>query len=132
MRNLYLALVSIAIAGLAPACGDDGGADDDGDDTAGQRVLTLVLDQDDTPGSWGVTATPPGTTYHQNSQTISYDSGTVVTLTAVDAPAWPFLGWEGDLGGANASACTIQITMDVARTIEANLPLDSSSSSLCD
>lgn len=90
-----------------------------------QKVLTLNIAQEGVSGAWGVTATPPGTLYHGNTQTISYDAGTSVTLTGVSTPAWPFRGYTGDIGGQNGAQCSITITMDIDRTITASIPLDS-------
>jgi hypothetical protein len=86
-------------------------------------VLTLDIDEDNTQGTWGVTATPPGTTFHKTTQQVAYDAGTSVMLQAVTAPNWPFMGWTGDIDTADPTSCSITITMDVDRTITASIPL---------
>jgi len=58
-------------------------------------------------GSGSVTLDPPGGVY---------DQGSVVTLTAVPAAGWQFLGWSGDLSG---SANPAGITMNGNKNVTA-------------
>lgn len=46
-----------------------------------------------------------------------YDTGTVVTLTAVPEPFWQFSNWSGNLSGSNNPET---ITMDASKTVTAN------------
>jgi uncharacterized repeat protein (TIGR02543 family) len=60
-----------------------------------------------TSGSGNISLNPSGGTY---------DSGTVVTLTATPASGWQFAGWSGDLSG---STNPTTITMDANKTVTA-------------
>ncbi|MCB1182878.1 DUF1349 domain-containing protein [bacterium] len=62
--------------------------------------LTLV-------GTGVVTLDPPGGVYN---------TGTVVTLAAVDQPGWAFSGWSGDLTGATTPTT---LTMDADKAVTA-------------
>ncbi len=50
----------------------------------------------------------------------TYESGTVVTLTAVPAAGYRFVNWTGDVTGTDVS---IQVTMSAAKTVTANFEL---------
>lgn len=51
---------------------------------------------------------------------VTYDHGESVSVTANAAAGFQFSHWSGDIGGANASATTIFLTMDQDRSITAN------------
>jgi len=65
-----------------------------------QLILTA-----NTVGSGTVSLNPPGG---------SYNAGTVVTLTAIPASGWEFIGWSGDLSGSTNPAA---ITMNGNKTV---------------
>ncbi len=67
-----------------------------------QYTLTV-----DTEGQGDVSLNPTGGTY---------DEGTQVTLTAIEAPGWKFDHWEGDLSGDDNPAT---ITMNSDKTVTA-------------
>ncbi len=50
----------------------------------------------------------------------TYDHGESVSVTANAGTGFQFSHWSGDIGGANASATTISLTMDQDRSITAN------------
>ena len=51
-----------------------------------------------------------------SSKTDSYDSGTLIKLTAVSEEGWVFSGWSGDITSTDSE---IQISVDEAKTITA-------------
>ncbi|MFA7385534.1 MAG: hypothetical protein WCZ99_01150 [Candidatus Paceibacterota bacterium] len=66
-------------------------------------------------GIGGITSDPSGITCG-NDCSYSYESGTVITLTAITSPVSVFSGWSGACSG---SSTTCQITMNENKTVTA-------------
>lgn len=76
---------------------------------SGTPIQTFTLTTTATPsGSGNVTRSPSAT---------SYASGTVVTLTAVPASGFSFIGWSGAVTGSSSS---VNVTMDANKSVTAN------------
>ena len=69
-------------------------------------------------GSGSVTSSPAGIDCGGTCSN-SFDSGTLITLTATPSTGWRFAGWSGACGGAEV--CTV--SMDTARNIKATFAL---------
>jgi uncharacterized repeat protein (TIGR02543 family) len=68
--------------------------------------------------SLATTASPAaGGSVSRSINAASYNSGTVLTLTAAPASGYAFTGWSGDVSGTSAS---VNVTMDGNKTITAN------------
>ena len=67
-----------------------------------------------------VTAAGNGSVVKSPDQS-SYDYGTVVTLSAVPATGWHFVGWSGDASGATNP---LGVTMDADKAITATFAID--------
>ena len=73
--------------------------------------------------TYALTVTATNGTVTKSPNAASYESGTVVTLTAVPATGYLFTGWSGDLTG---TANTASITMNSAKSVTANFAATSS------
>ena len=76
------------------------------------------------PGQYNLTisSTTGGSVTVPGEGTYSYDTGAVVTVTAVPDTGYSFLNWSGNV--ANASAASTTITMDGNYSIVANFEAD--------
>jgi hypothetical protein len=87
------------------------------------RSLPARGGPDDT---WGyITADPPDLDYCDTDveETIEYPANTVVTLTATqDVSTWGFTNWNMP-DDSHPTTCTVQVTMDADKTVEAEFPL---------
>jgi hypothetical protein len=99
--------------------------------SAGGATFTLTLTSAPHRGTgttWGyIHADPPGQDFDktQDTSTVQYASGTVVTLTAHQSlSTWAFTGWDLP-GGGTATTCSTTVTMDADKTVTANFPLGS-------
>lgn len=80
--------------------------------TANFAPIQRTLSSNVSPaGTGSITASPDKATY---------DHGESVSVTANAGAGFQFSHWSGDIGGANASAATISLTMDQDRSITAN------------
>jgi uncharacterized repeat protein (TIGR02543 family) len=70
-----------------------------------------------------VTVAGSGTVTRNPNQPF-YDYGTVVTLGAVPATGWHFVGWSGDLSGATSPAT---VTIDGPKSVTATFAIDTHS-----
>lgn len=87
----------------------NGSSPDLGAVESGSTSTTFTLTTNSSPLNGGsVTRTPDAT---------AYNSGTVVTLTAVPASGYTFTGWSG---AASGTASTVTVTMDANKTVTAN------------
>ncbi|MDB9281437.1 NEW3 domain-containing protein [Halorubrum ezzemoulense] len=71
----------------------------------------------DTDGDGGLEVYPPG--FSTTSVDREYEEGTRVELTATPEPDSRFVEWTGDIGFADETDRTIEVTMDEARDITA-------------
>jgi len=71
----------------------------------------------DTDGDGGFEVYPPG--FSTTSVDREYEEGTSVELTATPGPDSRFVEWTGDIGFADETDRTIEVTMDEARDITA-------------
>jgi len=81
-------------------------------------------------GQFGLTTTSStgGSVTLPGEGTFTYDSGTVVNLTATPASGYEFVNWTGDVGTAgNVNAPSTTITMNGSCSIRANFEQESSS-----
>ncbi|NII25985.1 carbohydrate-binding protein [Pseudoflavitalea sp. X16] len=87
----------------------NGAAPDLGAIESGATTTTYTLTTSASPAAGGsVTRSPNATTYN---------SGTVVTLTAAAASGYTFTGWSGDATGTSTS---VTVTMNSNKTVTAN------------
>ncbi len=63
---------------------------------AGKAILAV-----ETEGSGTVTRTSPGSAFGTQGNQWSYDTNTMVTLTAAATAPWSFAAWSGDVSGTN-------------------------------
>ncbi|MDF2190413.1 carbohydrate-binding protein [Paraflavitalea sp. CAU 1676] len=87
----------------------NGSAPDLGAIESGATTTTYTLTTSASPAAGGSVARSPNAT--------SYNSGTVVTLTATAASGYTFTGWSGDASG---SAASVTVTMNSNKTVTAN------------
>lgn len=108
---LHLATGSDLVDGGVTSAGItyNGNAPDLGAIESGGTATTYTLTTNVTPsGSGSVTRSPNAT---------SYNSGTVVTLTAAAASGYTFTGWSGDVTSTSAS---VTVAMSSNKTVTAN------------
>ena len=93
--------------------------------SASGPTMTATLSDDSTPsytlsvsktGGGTVTSSPAGISCGLTCS-VSYNSGTAVSLTATAAAGFTFTGWSGDCSGAS-NPCTVSMT--AARTVSAS------------
>lgn len=87
----------------------NGSAPDLGAIESGATSITYTLTTNASPTAGGSVSRSPNAS--------SYNSGTVVTLTATAASGYTFTGWSGDVTGTAAS---VTVTMNSNKTVTAN------------
>lgn len=111
------------IADFFKAQGAGGGGDDDDDDDS---PITYSLSVAKTNPGYGSISTSPGNltcSTKCSSTSKSFNSGTVVQLTATASSGRVFTGWSGDCAGTQA---TCVVTMNSAKSVRAVFDVGSS------
>jgi len=75
-----------------------------------------------------ISSTAGGSVITPGEGTFTYDAGTIVSLVAMPATGYHFVGWTGDVGAiANINAASTTITMNGSCSIRADFSVDSPS-----
>jgi len=105
-------IASIAVIVALSACGGGGG----GSNATTPPVVESAALAVSTSNGGTIVSTPSGISCGTNCS-VSYDTGTVVTLTATPATGYSFYGWSGACTGTTA---TCAVTMSTTKSVAAS------------